>query len=107
MTVGISNKNFSCNSEDNLLNLKGDIAAVMHQYDRKSKIVKKKFINIPDNIIANKNNEEDYIYTIYIIIIAFIIIFFIQKIYLKLKELKKIDKKKEKSKGYKEVNILK
>lgn len=110
MTVGISNKNFSYDSEDNLLNLKGDIAAVIHQYDRKHKIVKivkKKFINIPGNKITNKKNKEDYIYIIYIIIIAFIIIFYIQKIFLKLKELKKIVKKKEKCKGYKKINILK
>ena len=40
MTVGLSNKNYSYDSEDNILNLKGDIAAVIHQYDRKPKIVR-------------------------------------------------------------------
>jgi len=118
MTVGLSNKNFSYDPEDNLLNSKGDIAAVIHQYDRKPnmvEIVNKKFINISENsilidLIANKNNEEDYIflkYIICIIIIIFIIIFFSRRIYLKQKELKKIIKSKEKRKGYKKVNILK
>ena len=63
LTVGLSNKNFSYDSEDNLLNFKGDIAAVIHQYDRKPKlvkIVKKKFINIPENI--SNNLYIDYIF---------------------------------------------
>jgi hypothetical protein len=121
MTVGLSNKNFSYDSEDNLLNFKGDIAAVIHQYDRKPnmvEIVNKKFINISENIIlidliANKNNEDDYIflkyiiYLICIIIIAFLIIFFSRRIYLKQKDLKKIVKNIEKRKGYKKINILK
>ena len=79
MTVGLSNKNFSYDSKDNLLNFKGDIAAIIHQYDRKPKmveIVKKKFINIPEKKIlidlkANKNKEDDYIYTNYIIPLTF------------------------------------
>ena len=121
MTVGLSNKNFSYDSEDNLLNFKGDIAAVIHQYDRKPnmvEIVNKKFINISENIIlidliANKNNEDEYIflkyiiYLICIIIITLIIIFFSRRIYLKQKELKKIVKNIEKRKGYKKINILK
>jgi len=118
MTVGLSNKNFSFDSKDKLLNLKGDIAAVIHQYDRKPKmvkIVKKKFINIPENLTlidlkANQNNEYNYIYLKYIIIIiilAFIINIFSQRIYLKQKKLKKIIKNKESGKGYKKVNILK
>ena len=120
ITVGLSNKNFSYDSEDNLLNFKGDIAAVIHQYDRKPKmveIVKKKFINISYNItlidlIANKNNEDDYIYIKYliyiicIIIITFIFIFSLRK-YLNQKELIKIIKKKVKRKGYTKINILK
>ena len=86
MTVGLSNKNFYYDSEDNLLNLNGDIAAVIHQYDRKPKIVekvKKKFINIPEKITL-----IDYIYIKYlicIIIIGFIIIFFSLIIYVKQK----------------------
>lgn len=121
MTLALSNKNFSYDSEGNLLNLKGDIAAVIHQYDRKPKmvkIVKNKFINVPENItlselITNKNNEDDYIYIQYIIyiiciiIIIFIIIFFSRRIYLNQKKLKKIIKKKEKKSLYKQVNILK
>ena len=108
MTVGLSNKNFSHDFEDNLLNFHGDIAAVIHQYDRKPKIVEivtKKFNNIPDKITL-----MDYINIIYIIcivIIAFIIIFFSRIIYLKKKELKEIIKKKEREKGYKKVKILK
>jgi hypothetical protein len=108
MTVGLSNKNFSYDFEENLLNFQGDIAAVIHQYDRKPKIVEivtKKFTNIPDKITL-----MDYINIIYIIcivIIAFIIIFFSRIIYLKQKELKEIIKKKEREKGYKKVKILK
>ena len=127
MTVGLSNKNFSYDSKDNLLNLKGDIAAVIHQYDRKPKmveIVKKKFIELPYNIVLNdlivsKNNEDDYIYIKYIIyiiciiIILFIIIFFSRIIYLKhnfknaKKKLQKTIKNNEKRKKYKQVKILK
>lgn len=117
MTVGLSNKTFSYDSEDNLLNLKGDIAAVIHQYDRKPnmvEIVNKKFINISENSILidlKKNKYEyDYIflkYIICIIIIIFIIICFSRRIYLKHKEFKKIIKNKEKRKEYKKVNILK
>lgn len=127
MTVGLSKFNFSYDSEDNLLNLKGDIAAVIHQYDRKPKmveIVKKKFIDIPYYIILNdlmvrKNNEDDYIYIKYIIykiciiIIIFIIIFFSRSIYLKhkfkniKKRLQKIIKMDEKRKEYKKAKILK
>jgi len=108
MTVGLSNKTFSFDFEDNLLNFHGDIAAVIHQYDRKPKIVEivtKKFTNIPDKITL-----IDYINIIYIIcivIISFLIIFFSRIIYLKQKELKEIIKKKERDKGYKKVKILK
>jgi hypothetical protein len=124
MTIGISNKNFSYDSEDNLLNLKGDIAALIHQYDRKPKmveIVKKKFIDIPydivlNDLLASKNNEDDYIYIKYIIciiIIIIIIIFISRRIYLKhkfqniKKKLQKIIKKNEKRKEYEKVKILK
>ena len=123
MTVGLSKKNFSYDSEDNLLNFKGDIAAVIHQYDRKPKmikIVKKKFIDIPYNIslndlITKKNNKDDYIYIkyiIYIIIITFIIIIFVLRIYWKHQfkntkmKLQKTIKKNEKRKEYEKVKIL-
>ena len=49
MAVDLSNKIFSYDSEDNLLNFNGDIATAIHQFDRKPKIVeivKKKLINI-------------------------------------------------------------
>ena len=81
-------------------------------------IVKKKFIDIPYNIVLNdlivsKNNEDDYIYIKYIIyiiciiIILFIIIFFSRRVYLNQKEIKNKIKTKEKRNGYKKVNILK
>ena len=55
MTIGISNKeNFKFDSENNLKNYKkGEIAAVVHQYDRHkefTKIVKDKFCN-PVNVL--------------------------------------------------------
>jgi hypothetical protein len=84
-------------------------------------IVKKKFIDIPYNIVLNvlivsKNNEDDYIYIKYIIYIIciinilFIIIFFSRIIYLKhnFKNTKKNLKKPLKiMKKEKNINILK
>lgn len=42
MTIGLSNsENVTFDSQDNILNLKGEIAAVIHQYDRKKNITMK------------------------------------------------------------------
>ena len=124
MTVGIEpNKNFSYDSEENLLNFKGNVAAVIHQYDRIPKMVemvKKKYNDVPDNIsvadlIGNKNNNIDYVYINYLIYLILIIfplflaILLSRNIYLKYKERKKYTKvirNKRKKKGFKKVKIL-
>ena len=53
MTIGLTKReNINLDSDNNILNMKGDIAAVIHQYDRKADItdiVKKKYYYIIDN----------------------------------------------------------
>ena len=79
MTIGTANrKNISFDSEYNLLNYKGEIPALIHQYDRFPDIlhkIKKKFdhdIKINNN---NYGNNNLYIYcSILFICIIFIVI---------------------------------
>ena len=84
MTIGPThNKYLSFDSDDNILNEKGEIAAVVHQYDRKPYVTRK---------IINKYCHEfnidrsDIIYKTFIIINIYsliIIIIFIYKFYRK------------------------
>ena len=62
MTIGLTNvSNLIFDSNNNLLNFKGEIAAIVHQYDRKPDIVKKinyKYIysnNLKKNILKHTN----------------------------------------------------
>lgn len=89
MTVGLTqSKNLILDNENNLLNFKGEIAAVIHQYDRKNEIFTKLLykycpeFNISDDIEFNyRNNNEKadinnfvcfYIFFIIILIIKYI-----------------------------------
>ena len=60
MTIGITpSTNISCDKENNVLNFKGEIAAVVHQYDRKPNIVNnvmKKYC--PELLITNYSQTK-------------------------------------------------
>ena len=58
MTIGMTNrKNVFLDKDDNILNFDGQIAAVVHQYDRKHEIVPKLKIKYNDSFIFNENNN--------------------------------------------------
>ena len=73
MTIGLSQiENITLDYQDNILNYKGEIASVVHQYDRKENITIKiinKFLNqLPKSIkneIYDLNNLYDMIYDNY------------------------------------------
>ena len=93
MTIGITiyRKNICLDSEYNILNDKGQIAAVVHQYDRSlnlTKILRNKF----DNIKKLKINSNSYIIIIIVFLNSFLIIYF----FFKLLSHKKIKSRKEK-----------
>ena len=78
MTVAIlegKGKEFLLDSENNILNFNGQVAAVIHQYDRfpkLAKIVRKKYFDIPSKIvihelIENKNKKKRNVRIKYII----------------------------------------
>ena len=50
-------KNVFLDKDDNILNFDGQIAAVVHQYDRKHEIVPKLKIKYNDSFIFNENNN--------------------------------------------------
>ena len=123
MTVAIlegKGKEFLLDSENNILNFNGQVAAVIHQYDRfpkLAKIVRKKFFDIPSKtviqeLIENKNKKKKVLRIksiICLIIVIFIFILLIRRICLKFKTKKyntKIVKKKKTKKGFKKVKIL-
>ena len=58
MTIGMTNrKNVFLDKDDNILNMDGQIAAVVHQYDRKREIVHKLKIKYNDSFIFSQNNN--------------------------------------------------
>ena len=90
MTIGLTDrKNLILDKDNNLLNFKGEIAAVVHQYDRKPDImlkinekfvycyiIRKKIFNKTDIIKINKEDNRNifsfFIYLeIYIILLLF------------------------------------
>ena len=77
MTIGLTKEeNIYFNLEDNLVNGNGKIAAVIHQYDRKSQILKK----LMNKYFPKKEYEKQTIFILIFIIIIIIIyryIFFI------------------------------
>ena len=55
MTIGMTDKsNVNLDKDDNILNFDGQIAAVVHQYDRKHKIVDKLKIKFNDSFVFRK-----------------------------------------------------
>ena len=105
MTISLTNdSNIKLDNEDNVLNKNGEIAAIVHQYDRKPFIVskiKKKFC-IENKKENNINKDFNKLFLIFgfslIIIIIFIILFWLLILvirYLLNKILKKKFKKKK------------
>ena len=61
LTIGISKpESFMFDTEDNILNIKGEIPAVIHQYDRHKKIVIK-VLNKFFNNLTEENDDENQI----------------------------------------------
>ena len=88
MTIGTANrKNISFDSEYNLLNYKGEIPALIHQYDRFPDIlhkIKKKFdhdIKINNNNYGNNNlylyPKKHFIFSFNIVIIKMYILWYL------------------------------
>lgn len=111
ITLGLVNKNIALDEENNILNGKGEIAALVHQYDRKkeiTKIVRKKFCVegkiYNSKIISKKKNKKLKFFIFFLLFILIIIIIVIIIIFYRLKY---ISKKKDKLiyKNYKKVNI--
>ena len=70
MTIGLTKEeNIYFNLEDNLVNGNGKIAAVIHQYDRKSQILKK----LMNKYFPKKEYEKQTIFILIFIIIIIII----------------------------------
>lgn len=87
MTIGLVKRCYlNIDSNNNVLNRKGEIASIVHQYDRHSDI-----IQIAINKFAPElnelNNTKNYSFIIFIIIIIFIAVIFILVIlYFKIKK---------------------
>ena len=59
MTIGMTDKkNVFLDKDDNILNFDGQIAAVVHQYDRKHSIVDKLKIKYNDSFVFDENNNS-------------------------------------------------
>ena len=78
MTIGTANrKNISFDSERNLLNYKGEIASLVHQYDRFPDIlhrIKKKFDHEIKINNTNYNSNNLYIYCIILLVFIFFVV---------------------------------
>ena len=114
MTIGCSHReNISIDSDGNLLNYKGEIPALIHQYDRFPDIlkkIKKKYghhIDKSINGINNENNEANYFYIYFFLILMFL--FFVLLIALICRCICKIFRKtaEKKSNQFKSVKIEK
>ena len=113
LTIGMTNiNNVLLDKDDNILNLDGKIAAAIHQYDRKKKIVEKLKIKFNDSFIFSQNytfikkqrnkNKSDksikkiikyifaFIFLSLIIIVYLIYSHFIKKSRMSLKKFKKV-----------------
>ena len=83
MTIGLtSNKNIYFDLNDNIINMSGKIAAVIHQYDRKPNIVRKIMNKYCPEIFDNKTKYY-YLLFYFLIAIIFILIKFILLILFK------------------------
>ena len=87
MTVALTeSKNIILDKDDNILNFKGEVASVIHQYDRK-KDIKIKVINkyCPELLIFNEFNIKLNIANFISILELFVIIIIIKSIFKKKK----------------------
>ena len=112
LTIGRRKTNVSLDSEGNILNEKGEIAAVVHQYDRVEyylPIMRKRFciegkVNITKKYKKIQNfNLKKFVFIFFIIIDASIIIIFILSIYISKRKIRKYGYKKYKEKKKKKV----
>ena len=91
MTIGLTS-NLKFDSEDNLLNFKGEIASVIHQYDRHPSIVKKVMNKYCPEIVIQLEKEEKikkFIKCFGVCVLIIEIIFFL--VHLTKKKPKKAD----------------
>ena len=112
LTIGRRKTNVSLDSEGNILNEKGEIASVVHQYDRVEfylPIMRKRFciegkVNITKKYKKKENfNLKKFVIIFFIIIDASIIIIFILSIYISKRKIRKYGYKKYKEKKKKKV----
>ena len=121
LTIGRRKTNVSLDSEGNILNEKGEIAAVLHQYDRVEyymPIMRKRFciegkVNITKKYKKKEVfNLQKFIIIFFIIIDAFILIIFILSIIISKRKMrkygyKKYKEKKKKKEKYKNISKYK
>ena len=95
LTIGMSNKkNILLDNNDNILNYNGEIAAVVHQYDRKHNIVSKLKTKFNDSffyinnsfIIKERKNKLNRFIKYFFIIIIFLFVIMAYLIYLSFKK---------------------
>jgi hypothetical protein len=123
MTIGITKQNISLDNDNNLINFDGQIAAVVHQYDKvpeRLEKINKKFddtnLNITSTIIEKENEKENEkvinlgksqnksVYKIIFIIIIIVIIIMVMR-FLFLLIIKKIYFSKNRFRRVKIKNI--
>ena len=102
ITIGLIKKNVSLDSEDNILNEKGEIASLVHQYERvrllKEKVRKKFCVEGKVNISQNIYKKEKSFIIFSLVLILIIIIVVISRFkYNTNKNLRKYKYKKYKS----------
>ena len=95
LTIGMSNKkNILLDNNDNILNYNGEIAAVVHQYDRKHNIVSKLKTKFNDSffyinnsfIIKERKNKLNRFIKYFFMIIIFLFVIMAYLIYLSFKK---------------------
>ena len=95
LTIGMSNKkNILLDNNDNILNYNGEIAAVVHQYDRKHNIVSKLKTKFNDSFfyinnsffIKERKNKLNRFIKYFFIIIIFLFVIMAYLIYLSFKK---------------------
>ena len=100
MTIGLTNRELLIlDSDNNILNVKGEIACVVHQYDRKKDLfhlaINKYYPDLQKEIESEKNKKKIIIF----IVVVLICILFLSIIhYFKNKKKNKISKDKNKGK---------
>ena len=100
LTIGMSNKkNILLDNNDNILNYNGEIAAVVHQYDRKHNIVSKLKTKFNDSFfyinnsffIKERKNKLNRFIKYFFMIIIFLFVIMAYLIYLSFKKKRQRD----------------